>query len=440
MYGAVEANGGGGGAGPAYGTRRTCGSRALAGFVLLVAASVALVVWSLQGNHQQQHSTDVNLDVDEPLTNARAKHHKNEDKGLRARFPLPAGHQKDCAAEDFVGTTLKLIKETNFVNAMLNSGFNAEILDKFEASDIIGFHNDDKFLVVFDNSFQIGLVRRHGLNPGAEHTPFDENKLLDWPVDADGDSQFEAITYNQSAGTFLIFEETYQDATDDDDDTDSSHSRAHEVRISDDEQLEHVRVCDVDYAFSHDNKGIEGASVIELHGQSYVLALCEGNYCDGGDRGREPGNGRMLLLERRIGSDNSTGDDKHEDACVYEVKQVIKLPESVAFMDYSSLSVYENRKLVITSQENAAVWIADIEPVSQEESDAGSDLLRFQNGRILDFPRNDLCEIIYCNIEGAYFLQDDIIVTVSDAMKSKARQPFVCRTKGQSIHVFLVPE
>lgn len=84
------------------------------------------------------------------------------------------------------------------------------------------------------------------------------------------------------------------------------------------------------------------------------------------------------------------------------------------------------------SQENSAVWIADI--LLNELGD-----ISFSKGRILDFPRNDNCEIVYCNVEGVYFEGDDMIVTVSDKMKGKGKQPFICQQKGQMMHAFVIP-
>jgi len=59
-------------------------------------------------------------------------------------------------------------------------------------------------------------------------------------------------------------------------------------------------------------------------------------------------------------------------------------------------------------------------------------------GKIYDFPRNDMCEIVYCNIEGVDWLTDDILVAISDQMKT-SDQSFRCATKDQSVHVFAIP-
>jgi len=60
-------------------------------------------------------------------------------------------------------------------------------------------------------------------------------------------------------------------------------------------------------------------------------------------------------------------------------------------------------------------------------------------GSTYDFPKNDRCETIYCNIEGIEWLNDEMIVAVSDKMKGKGKQDFLCFDKDQSVHVFVLP-
>jgi hypothetical protein len=53
--------------------------------------------------------------------------------------------------------------------------------------------------------------------------------------------------------------------------------------------------------------------------------------------------------------------------------------------------------------------------------------------------KNVNCEKVYCNIEGVEWLNDEMIVAVSDKMKGKGKQDFVCFDKDQSVHVFVLP-
>ena len=44
-----------------------------------------------------------------------------------------------------------------------------------------------------------------------------------------------------------------------------------------------------------------------------------------------------------------------------------------------------------------------------------------------------------CNVEGIHFMNDEMLMAVSDKMKSKGRQDFRCASKDQSIHAFVIP-
>mmetsp|Transcript_21805 Transcript_21805/g.38547 ORF Transcript_21805/g.38547 Transcript_21805/m.38547 type:complete len:415 (+) Transcript_21805:108-1352(+) len=356
--------------------------------------------------------SDASERVDLRAFNSRQK---SSAKGANGRFEAPAGHGKDCMSDSFTKETLRLVKETNFVAAMLKyeegEVDSAALLEKFEASDIMASEQGEEFYVVFDNSFKIGRLDRVW---GSKSKSLATNKLLEWPGNAESDSQFEAIAYNTSSLTYLVVEETHPNAK-------VPRALVHEIKIDGDE-ISLVRDCSVAFEFSSANKGVEGASVFSAGDRSLLLALCEGNFCKGGKKGRQVGNGRILVLEQSI-------DGKK---CTYDVIQTLEIPSSVEFMDYSSLALYENKRIAITSQENSAVWVSEI-----KASKSGD--LELAKGKVYDFPRNDLCEIKYCNIEGVYFESEDVLVAVSDAMKSHGRQPFICRDKGQSVHVFSIP-
>jgi len=42
-------------------------------------------------------------------------------------------------------------------------------------------------------------------------------------------------------------------------------------------------------------------------GNLYVLGLCEGNYCAEGSKGREAGNGRVVVMQRVVDDSSSGG-------------------------------------------------------------------------------------------------------------------------------------
>jgi len=60
-----------------------------------------------------------------------------------------------------------------------------------------------------------------------------------------------------------------------------------------------------------------------------------------------------------------------------------------------------------------------------------------ENAVVYDFPKNEECETVYCNVEGVHFLDHQTILTVSDKMKKK-NQDLRCKEKDQSAHVFVL--
>ena len=44
--------------------------------------------------------------------------------------------------------------------------------------------------------------------------------------------------------------------------------------------------------------------------------------------------------------------------------------------------------------------------------------------KMYDFPKSNQCQTVYCNIEGITFINDNMIMAVSDQMKKKGKQPY----------------
>ena len=148
-------------------------------------------------------------------------------------------------------------------------------------------------------------------------------------------------------------------------------------------------------------------------GRDYALALCEGNKCQSGNKGRQPGNGRIQVFEKT-------------KKCWSHV-ETIKLPKSVEFVDYSGMSLDKGRFAVV-SQENSMLWIGMFEEATWDWRD---------EGQLYEFPRTSDGEIQYGNIEGVSWISPRRIVTVSD--RRKTDQPKQFADKDQSIHVFDIP-
>jgi len=371
----------------------------------------------------------------------------------RSSGPSPRrvkGHDKDCGAGDYSKTTLKLVADEPIVRLISerapDGSGDAVPIRKFEASDVAGVAGGDHVLVVFDNSFKVAHLASGLTYMATDGGRADSNYLLTWPGDDGSDSQFEAITYNATAGTYVVIQESVLN--------ESGHMvpRLMEVSFANGAATVHSQ-CDGHFTFTSENKGFEGAAIATAaDGTSYLLALCEGNFCAGGKAGRKPGNGRLIVMER-------AADAAADGSCAWVPVQTVPIPPSADFMDYSAISIYNNTRVAITSQENAAVWVGDLvlgdgSPVHARHRHRGRavhgdhgaaagvaerDLFGLTDGTVWDFPRNALCERIFCTVEGIHWQESDKLVAVSDQMKSGGKQPFVCMEHDQSVHTFLIP-
>jgi hypothetical protein len=169
----------------------------------------------------------------------------------------------------------------------------------------------------------------------------------------------------------------------------------------------------VDVAFEKRNTGFEGLSAVRWRGHDYLLALCEGNRCRAGKKGRRPGGGRIHVLARR--------------GKLWRPVARIKLPRSVKFEDYSALAIRGDR-IAVASQQSSRFWLGSLRR---------GDWSITGKGRQYDFPRTRKGKLLYSTIEGIAWLADDRFVAVSDL--SKKDHPRCCRAKDQSIHVFRLP-
>jgi hypothetical protein len=169
----------------------------------------------------------------------------------------------------------------------------------------------------------------------------------------------------------------------------------------------------VDFAFEERNTGFEGLAAVRWRGRDYLLALCEGNRCRAGRKGRRPGGGRIQVLER--------------SGKVWRPAATVKLPGSVKFEDYSALAIRGDR-IAVASQQTSRLWLGRLRR---------SDWTIVGAGRVYDFPRSRKGKPLYCTVEGISWLTGDTFVAVSDL--AKADYPGRCERKDQSIHVFRLP-
>jgi hypothetical protein len=181
-----------------------------------------------------------------------------------------------------------------------------------------------------------------------------------------------------------------------------------------DESFTFIKRYWLNFPLNASNKGFEGLSTLRYAGNDYLLGLCEGNDCKSSSSKGRPGKGRIQVFKRAA-----------ED---WEHFGTIKLPKTVQYKDYSSLDIC-NGYIMVLSQSSSALWIGRLRAQPTSLKDLFED-----DGQLFLFPRDDKGRIMYCNLEGVTWLDEDQVVVVSDKMKDG--QPERCAHKNQSIHIF----
>ncbi|HZM67588.1 MAG TPA: hypothetical protein VFC16_14945 [Nakamurella sp.] len=265
-----------------------------------------------------------------------------------------------------------------------------------EASGVLAM--GDHLLVIFDDSTVIGVIETDLGTVDGNHTVRPD------PLTAGGRHAgrgYEDIARDMATGHLYLLVEAVRRG-------DRFMARVEEI---DGDYRRHSEAW-LDFALEEENKGIEGLTCAQRDGQVFLLALCEGNRCRGGDAGEQPGGGRMQLFRP----------DQH--ACPHA--GTIDLPPQLWFIDYSSLAVHGDRIAVI-SQRSSALWVGSFTPGTWDLVDAGNSY---------EFPRDPDGHTIYGTVEGVSWLDDDHVVVVSDrADRSEPRW----RTKHRSVHIFAIP-
>ncbi|CAE7785986.1 unnamed protein product, partial [Symbiodinium microadriaticum] len=278
---------------------------------------------------------------------------------------------------------------------------------KFEASDVIVV--GDYFYAICDNSWAIERI-------STQLTPYSAyNVQVGDPDRESEDSGYEAIFHDDVTNTFYVV-------------------RVEEVRI-DGNDYEVLRSCPSEMEFSGSSKGFEGAvGLKDAKGELYMLGLCEGNFCDEGKRGRVKGHGEVVLMQFVDGTKDNVG---AHHGCMWKTIRYLKIPATAHFQDYSAITINRNGRVAVASQEESKVWLGQLTHVDNGVFDPVKS--EFVDEKVLNFPRDSNCEVVYCNIEGIHWVSDELLVGVSDKMKSNGKQPFRCLEKDQSIHMFVMP-
>ena len=259
--------------------------------------------------------------------------------------------------------------------------------DSYEASGIVA--SGGMLYVASDNSTVVAAIDT-SLGDGALG-----------PGDA-SESQYEAITATDD-GRFFAMIETVSE----------TDARAELAELDSSTVL--LEQSFTDTTFEHVNKGFEGLAWLRIAGTEYLLALCENNNCKDDDSA--VGKGRVKLLAKVDG--------------VWATQASLKLPESVAFLNYSDLALQDNGDgsftAAIVSHKSSALWLGTLSTSPWAFSGPSTFYV---------FPRTEQGVVQYCSIEGVTFLGPSVVAAVSD--KSDGSAP--CTDEEESIHIFKLPQ
>lgn len=265
-------------------------------------------------------------------------------------------------------------------------------LERYEASGVV--HARGAFYVVFDNSTRVAVVD--------EKLSQDGSKITKPLVEGDQASDFEGLTYDPEHERFLAVVEA-----------DKHHGEWRGQLWELDEDLDLNRTVNLPGELPSGGKGYEGLAFVSRGGESYLLALLEGNNGESDTMGRERGNGRIDVF-RRVSKKK------------YELEETLVIPPTALFEDYSGLSVDEQGRVAIVSQSSSLLWVGQLSPDAWEMQD---------EGRVFTFPRLS-SRILFGAVEGVSWIDARTLVVVSDRSTGDRD----CAAKDEAIHVVRLPD
>jgi hypothetical protein len=289
----------------------------------------------------------------------------------------------------FTVSTLKLVCERKICDLIPCK----EPKKRWEASGVLA--RDGIYFVVFDDRTEIAQLAR-------ELEPSNSNGLFGMAHSFCG---YEGITYNAAKRRYYLLVEARKHS-----------SGCYKALIVEyDDQFKYLKDRPIDFLFESSNKGFEAVAHVHQDNTDYLLALCEGNNCKCGGKGRKPGSGRVQLFEK-------------SRKC-WRHRRTIALPASLPFVDYSGMSIDRDR-VAIVSQVNSMLWVGEFDRANWTW---------LGEGNLYEFPRLDDGSIQYGNIEGVAWITPTRVVAVSDRRKKKDQPDKRLSKTDQSVHIFEIP-
>ncbi|MGW5863285.1 hypothetical protein ACWFRJ_14075 [Streptomyces sp. NPDC055239] len=309
--------------------------------------------------------------------------------------------KKSAKAKVEKARELRLVKEAK-LKELIGDGAGKRL----EASGVL--YHDGAFLVVCDNLPSLIRVSSE-LSPKAPENGVLSRKSAGNKTKKKGRSAankgYEDLAHDEQNDRYFTLSEAERVKPK------SYRARVHEY----DAKLRPTGSAHLDFELTDANKGMEGLEWVDRSGTGYLLALCEGNRCQGGKKGRTPGGGRIQVFRHGGKRWINTG--------------TIRLPASLPFEDYSSVSVRDDGQIAVLSQASSALWVGRLSPKKWQVVDEGT---------VHRLPTDSKGRKVYGNPEGVSWVSSDHVVIVSDRAK-KGPGSGRYRAKDQSIHLFLIP-
>jgi hypothetical protein len=285
--------------------------------------------------------------------------------------------------------TLKLVHERKICELVSSDNKTG----RWEASGVMV--KDGHYFVAFDDRSEIARI-------SSNLQPHPSNGLLGM---THRDFGYEGITYNTDRQRYYLLVEARK----------QSKGRYKALIVEYDEDFKYRKERALDFTFKSDNKGFEAVAYLRRRDKDHLLALCEGNLCKCGRSGRTPGGGRVQVFVK--------------DKKCWEHSGSIALPASLPFVDYSGMSISEDR-IAVVSQESSMLWVGRFDDDTWTCRD---------EGQLYQFPRDEDGAIRYGNIEGVAWTTPRRVVTVSDRRKKTSQPEKRLSEKDQSVHIFEIP-
>jgi hypothetical protein len=403
-----------------------------------------MIVTSEYGNNGSVSKT-LNDALQMTSSSCGREHHSISSPVLALHQPLLLQRQLQDSSNtcddsnEYTSTTLKLVYELPFASLYEN----AKGQRRFDASSLVLV--GDYAYTIYDNSFAIGKVVVPQLQPFSNANT-QITRLLATSGGNDSsfaddddvkDSRFEAILHNNATGNFFAIQDS---VVEDQNNVTVFHAMFVELSMNSNEtEYEVVESCPSEFTFLDKSLGISGAVALRDTNDTFtVLALCSVNHCDNVNGNKDDkGNGRIIVMTYMPAADDAAD----SSSCQWKTVRVVNIPATANFSDYSDLAMTATGRVAVTSRTESAVWIGQL--LGQEQEDGGQwqvlDMAFDEDvGDVHNFPRGNDCEKVYCSVDGVEWLNDDVLLMVSDKMRDEDN--FFCLDTDQSMHVFAFPE